>query len=322
MYREGFYRINGEDMTKIESLIERARKNPKRIALPETDDDRVLKAIKRINSEKIAEIVDLSKYSKMDEIAKNFYELKKHKGITEQEAKNTIERDPLYRAAMMTRMGIVDGFVAGAAYTTRDVIRTAVRCLDIQRSVGVVSGAFVMEIAHSSYSASGLFIFADCAVIPEPSAKQLARIAISSGDLLKAVFGIEPRIAFLTYSSKGSAEGASVDRAKEAVDKVKEKRPGFIVDGELQMDAAIVPEVSKRKSPDSPIKGDANILIFPSLDAGNITYKAVERLGGVKAVGPSLLGFTKPCSDLSRGCNADDIVNAVALTVVRAQLGI
>lgn len=309
-------------MTKIESIIERAKKNPKRIILPEMDDERVQRAAKRITREKIAEIVDPSKYSGIDEIARNFYTLRKHKGITEEEAKAIITQDPLYLAAMMTRMGLADGFVAGAVRITKDVIKTAMHCIDIDRTSGIILGAFLMEVAHSSYGASGLLIFADCAVIPEPSAKQLARIAISSGDLLKALFGIEPKIAFLTYSSNGSAEGESIDRAREAVIKVKEKKPDFIVDGELQLDAAIVPEVCRRKSPDSPLKGEANVLIFPNLDAGNITYKAVERLGGAKAVGPALLGLTRPCSDLSRGCSSDDIVNAVALTAVRAQLGL
>ncbi len=310
-------------MTKIESLIERAKKNPKRIVLPETNDERVIKAVKRIVSEKIAETVLIdtpAKYPRIDEIAQKYYELKKHKGISEADAKEAVLNDPLLLGFMMTRLGIADGIVAGASHTTRDVIRAAIGCLEIDRSAGIVSGAFIMERADSPYGASGLFIFSDCAVTPIPSAKQLTRIAILSSDFLKQLFGIQPKIAFLTYSSKGSAEGESVDRALEAVEKVKEKRPDLLVDGELQFDAAIVPEIAKSKAPDSPLKGGANVLIFPSLDAGNITYKAVERLGGVKAVGPSLLGFTKPASDLSRGCSTDDIVNTVALTVVRAQL--
>jgi phosphate acetyltransferase len=312
-------------MKKIESLIERAKKNPKRIVFPEAKDERVMGAVKRITREKIAEAVVIdapAKYPRVNEIAEKFYELKRYKGISEQDAKDTVMKDPLCLAAMLTRLGIVDGFVAGASYTTRDVVRMAISCLEIDRSSGVVSGVFLMELDDPSLGASGLFIFSDCGVIPIPSAKQMARAAISAGDLLEKLFNIQPKIAFLTYSSKGSAEGESIDRAREAVGKVKETRPGFIVDGELQLDAAIVPEVHKRKSPDSPIKGDANVLIFPNLDAGNITYKAVERLARAKAVGPALLGFTKPCSDLSRGCTADDIVNATALTVVRAQLGI
>lgn len=309
-------------MTRIESLIERAKKNPKRIVLPEMDDERVLAAAKRITAERIAEVINPLECSGIDEIAKDFYELRKHKGITEDDARNIITNDPLYLTAMMTRMGIVDGFVAGASHMTKDVIRAAIHCIDIERSSGVISGAFIVESERPDYGADGLFVFADCAVIPMPSAKQLARIAVSSGDLLKSLFAIQPKIAFLTYSSKGSGEGESIDRAREAVFKVKEKRPDFMVDGELQLDAAIVPEICRRKSPDSPLKGEANVLIFPNLDAGNITYKAVERLCGAKAVGPSLLGLTKPLSDLSRGCSVDDIVNAVALTVVRAQLGI
>ncbi|MDP3789949.1 MAG: phosphate acyltransferase, partial [Candidatus Omnitrophota bacterium] len=304
-------------------LIERAKKNPKRIVLPEMDDERMRKAAKRITSEKIAELVLIdapAKHSRIDEIAQKYYELKKHKGITEAEAKDAVSKDPLLLGFMLTRLGLVDGIVAGASHTTRDVIRAAMGCLEIDRAAGIVLGMFLMECADSPYGASGLFIFSDCAAIPIPSAKQLTRIAILSGDFLKQLFGIQPKIAFLTYSSKGSAEGESVDRAREALGQLKEKRPDFLADGELQFDAAIVPEVAKRKAPDSPLKGEANVLIFPSLDSGNITYKAVERLGGVKAVGPSLLGFTRPASDLSRGCSVDDIVNTVALTVVRAQL--
>ncbi len=310
-------------MTKIESLIERAKKNPKRIVLPETDDERVRAAAKRITNEKIAELVSIdtpAKYPRIDEIAQKYYELKKYKGITEAKAKETVLNDPLCFGFMMTRLGIADGIVAGASHMTKDVVRAAIGCLEIDRSLGIVSGAFIMERSGSPCGESGLFIFSDCAVIPIPSAKQLARIAISSGDFLKQLFSVQPKIAFLTYSSKGSAEGESMDRTREAVEKVKEKRPDFLVDGELQFDAAIVPEIAKSKAPDSPLAGEANVLIFPNLDAGNITYKAVERLGRVKAVGPSLLGLTKPASDLSRGCNVDDIVNAVALTVVRAQL--
>lgn len=310
-------------MKKIDSLIERAKKDPKRIAFAEPSDERVQKALKRIKNEKIAEAVflgsdaDDKRHSEL--AAAKFYELKKHKGIRDEDAKSAV-KDPLCLAAMLTRLGIVDGFVAGAVYTTRDVVRMAINSLEIDRSVAVVSGAFLVEVGEPSFGASGLFVFSDCAVIPEPSAKQLARAAISAGELLEKLFQIKPKIAFLTYSSKGSAEGASVERAVDAVEKVREKRPDFTVDGELQIDSAIIPEIAKRKCPDSVIKGDANILIFPNLDAGNITYKAVERLAKATAVGPALLGFTKPCSDLSRGCSADDIVNATALTVVRAQL--
>ena len=278
-------------MRRIEEIIGRAKRDPKRIVLPESGDERVKKAAKEIEKNKIAEIVPLE----------------------------PLDAYPLRSAAMMVKRGMADGFVAGAVYTSKDVIKTAIKCLGIDRSIGVVLGAFIMEMENCPYGSDGLFIFADCAVIPSPSTKQLARIAASSGDLLKELFNIEPKIAFLTYSSKGSAEGESVDRAREAVVKLKEKRPDLIADGELQLDAAMIPDIQKRKAPDSPLKGEVNVLIFPSLDAGNITYKAVERFGKAKAVGPILLGLNKPCCDLSRGCSADDIVGTVALTVVKAQ---
>lgn len=280
-------------MSKIEYIIELAKKNPKRIVLPETNDDRVREAVKEIKKNKIAEIVPIE----------------------------PLHEDALRSAALMVQRGMTDGFVAGAVYMSKDVIKAAMQSLGIDRSIGVVFGAFLMEMENSTYGADGFFIFADCAVIPLPSAKQLARIAISSGDLLKRLFNIEPRIAFLTYSSKGSAEGESIDRAREAVAKTREKRPDFIVDGELQLDAAIMPDMQKRKASDSPLEGRANVLIFPSLDAGNITYKAVERLGNARAIGPALLGLNKPCSDLSRGCSTDDIIETVALTSVLAQQG-
>jgi len=279
-------------MRKINWIIKQAKKNPKKIVLPETDDERVVEAAKRIKKEGIADLVPVE-YSDAD------------------------KKDPLYSAAMMVRNGAAHGFVAGANHMTKDVVRVAMKYLGIDHSVGVVSGAFLMEIEDCAYGEDGFFIFADCGVIPTPSPKQLARIAISSGSFLKSLFDIEPRIAFLSYSSKGSAEGESITRAREAVDIVKKKKPDFIVDGELQFDAAIIPEVQKRKAPASPLAGRANVLIFPNLDAGNITYKALERLGRARAIGPALLGLNRPCSDLSRGCSVDDIVASVALTVVR-----
>ncbi len=305
-------------MSRIEQIIERAKKDPKKMILSETDDSRVIEATKKIKQEGIANLLSLAS-ADTEKIAKSFYEIRKHKGMTEDAAKKTIAEDPLYLAAMMVRLGMADGFVGGATHTTKDVIKAAMQCLGINRSVGVVSGAFLMEVENCPYGENGFFIFADCAVIPLPSAKQLVRIATSSGDLLKNLFGIKPKIAFLTYSSNGSAEGESIDRARAAVPMLREKRPDFIVDGELQLDAAIIPDIQKRKAPDSPLKGRANVLIFPSLDAGNITYKAIERLGTAKAVGPTLLGLNKPCSDLSRGCSVEDIVNTVALTAILAR---
>lgn len=278
-------------MSKIEYIIEEAKKNPKRIVLPEANDDRVRRAAKEIKKNKIAEIIPIE----------------------------PLHEDALRSAALMVQRGMADSFVAGASHMTKDVIRAAIQCLGISRSIRVVSGVFLMEIENCTYGADGFFIFADCAVIPLPSANQLVKIAVSSGDLLKRLFNIKPRIAFLTYSSKGSAEGESIGRMREAAVKVKDKRPDFIVDGELQLDAAIIPDIQKRKAPDSSLEGKANVLIFPNLDAANITYKAVERLGRARAIGPVLLGLNKPSSDLSRGCSVDDIVGTVALVSVMAQ---
>ncbi len=305
-------------MGRIEQIIELAKKNPKKIVLPEAGDERVDEAIKEIEEKGIAHIVPLD-CSNTEKITESFYELQKHKGMTIKDAVKTVADNPLYLAAMMVHLGMADGLVAGASYMSKDVIKAAMRCLGIDRSVGVISGVFVMELENCPYGTNGFFIFADCAVISTPSAKQLARIAISSGVLLKRLFDIKPKIAFLTYSSHGSAEGESVDRARAAVAMVREKRPDFIADGELQFDAAIIPEIQKRKAPKSPLKGEANVLIFPSLDAGNITYKAVERLGKARAVGPLLLGLNKPCSDLSRGCSTEDIIATVALTSTSAR---
>ena len=278
-------------MNRVKQLIELAKSDPKRIVLPEEGDSRVAEAVKHIKKKKIAHIVPLENSG----------------------------GDVLSSAADMVKRGEADGFVAGAEHMSKDVIRAAMRCFGVNHSVGVISGAFLIEIEDCNYGENGFFIFTDCAVNPLPSAKQLARIAVSGGDLLKELFDIKPKIAFLTYSSYGSAEGESIDRVRAALPIVKGKRPDFLVDGELQLDAAIIPDIQKRKVPDSPLDGQANVLVFPSLDAGNATYKAIERLGKARAVGPALLGLNKACSDLSRGCSADDIVATVALTVVRAK---
>jgi phosphate acetyltransferase len=216
------------------------------------------------------------------------------------------------------RKGAADGFVAGANHTTPDVIRAAIRCLSIDRNIGVISGAFFMEVPDSPYGERGLFVFADCGVNPEPNARQLAGIAASSANLFLKLTGKTPKVAFLSYSSKGSAEGPLVEKMREAVAKAKEISPGLLVDGEFQVDSAIVPEVAALKCAASDVAGRANVLIFPDLNSGNISYKITQRLAKARAVGPILLGFTKPCSDLSRGCYVDDIVDAVAITALEA----
>jgi phosphate acetyltransferase len=220
---------------------------------------------------------------------------------------------------MMVRDGKADGFVAGASHTTPNVARSAIRCLGIEERIGIACSCFIMIVPNSSLGDGGTFLFADCGIVPDPNPRQLASISITSADLARKVLGLIPRIAFLSYSTRGSAKGKSIDKVVEAVKLARDMGPGLLIDGELQVDAAIVPEVAQLKYPDSPLKGEANVLIFPNLDAGNIGYKLVQRLSNARAIGPLMMGLNNPCSDLSRGCSVDDIVDCVAVTAVRAQ---
>ena len=197
--------------------------------------------------------------------------------------------------------------------------RAAIQCLRIDREIGTVSSSFIMEMDNCPFGDDGLFAYGDCGIIPYPTARQLTGIAISTSDLFKALFDKEPRVAMLSYSTKGSAKAESVETILKALSKVKEKRPDIKIDGELQLDSAIVPEVAERKCPESKVAGRANVLIFPNLDAGNISYKLSQRLGNAKAVGPIMLGLDKPCSDLSRGCDWEEVVNTTVVTAIRAQ---
>jgi len=311
----------------------------KTIVLPESEDQRTIEAIPSILNENIAkviligneslrskikasnleklQIIDPDNYGDTESMTNEYYELRKLKGITLEEARETIKKDYISFGAMLVRRGLADGFVAGASHTTPDVIRAALRCVQIDKTIGVIAGAFVMEVPNSPYGEKGTFLFADCGVNPEPNARQLAGIAVLSANLFKQLVGTTPRVAFLSYSSKGSAEGPLVTKVKEAVDKARTMSPDILIDGEFQVDSAIVPEVAKIKCGASPVAGKANVLIFPDLNSGNIAYKLTQRLANARAIGPLLMGFTKPCSDLSRGCNADDIVDAVAITAVR-----
>jgi phosphate acetyltransferase len=264
------------------------------------------------------QIIDPAGYKDTEAIINEYYELRKLKGITLEQARDTVHKDYITFGAMLVRRGLADGFVAGASHTTPDVIRAALRCMQIDKTIGVIAGSFVMEVPASVYGEKGVFVFADCGVNPEPNARQLAGIAVMSAELFGKLIGATPRVAFLSYSSKGSAEGPLVAKVKEAVDKAREMSPGILVDGEFQVDSAIVPEVAKIKCGDSPVAGKANVLIFPDLNSGNIAYKLTQRLANARAVGPLLMGFAKPCSDLSRGCNPDDIVDAVAITAIRS----
>ncbi|MFA5272502.1 MAG: phosphate acyltransferase, partial [Candidatus Omnitrophota bacterium] len=219
----------------------------------------------------------------------------------------------------MARRGYADGFVAGAQITSSAVIKASLSCLELDRSLGLISSCFIMAVPDCTYGENGVFLYADCGVIPYPTSEQLATIAISTSRFAKEILEFTPRAALLSFSTKGSAEGRWVDKIKEAVEIAKSKNSGFAIDGELQVDSALVPEVAKRKLGDSEVAGRANVLIFPNLDAGNICYKITQRLANARAVGPIILGTIQPCSDLSRGCDVDDVIDCTAITVIRAQ---
>ncbi|MGE5280248.1 MAG: phosphate acyltransferase [Deltaproteobacteria bacterium] len=305
----------------IAQIRAKAQERPMKIVLPEGHDPRVRKAAEFVEKEKIAEVILLEKdhldAGKVEEYTEAYFQIRQHKGISRDEAHQTMLH-PVFYGAMMVRAGEAAGFVAGAATTTPDVAKAALYCLGVDRRVATISSCFVMTIPHCRYGEKGVFIFADCGIIPDPTTRQLAQIALCSAELGRKVLGLLPRVAMLSYSTKGSATGRFVERIREATAMLKEQAPDLLVDGELQVDAAIVPEVAKFKYPDSPIQGNANILVFPNLEAGNISYKLVERLTGGRALGPLLLGLLKPCSDLSRGCGWEDVVDCAAITAIRA----
>lgn len=309
-------------MEMIEKIRQRAKSKLKTIVLPEYEDQRVVAAAKVIEQEGIAKVVvlrpDMVVAKDQEAYAQEFYHLRQAKGMDLETARKTLT-DPLFYAAMMTRAGKADGFVAGASHTTPDVARAAIYCLGVDVRLMIACSAFIMLVPDCGYGEKGLFVFSDCGIVPEPNARQLAHIALAASDLMRQVLGIEPKVALLSYSTKGSAKGKGVDKITKALGMVKKLAPDLLVDGELQVDAAIVPEVSRIKYPDSILGGKANVLIFPDLEAGNIGYKLVERLAKARAIGPLLLGLNKPCSDLSRGCSIDDVVDCVAVTSLRAR---
>ncbi len=306
----------------IQSLRQRAKADPKTIIFPEADDERVVEAVKYIEEQKIAKPLLLTQDNlepeRQEEFANLFFERRRAKGIAFEEARELME-NPLYYAAMMTRYGHADGFVAGAEFTTSSVLRVALHCLEIDKTNGVVSSSFIMVVPDCLYGERGTFVFADCSVIPQPTSEQLAKVAISSAHFAKDILNITPRVAFLSFSTKGSAKNKEIQKIKEAVEIAKSKNSGFLIDGELQADSALVPEVAARKLGQSQVAGKANVLIFPNLDAGNICYKLIQRLAKARAIGPIILGTIQPCSDLSRGCDVEDIIDCTAVTVIRAQ---
>lgn len=331
-------------MKLFEKLTANAKANPQRIVLPEGTEPRTLTAADRIIAEGIANVtligdpaeinrlaaqMDLHNISRanivnpadekvIDRYAPLFFELRKSKGITMEEARLTTA-NPLYLGCLMVKSGDADGQVAGAMNTTGNVLRAAFQVIKTQPGISVVSGAFIMLLPDGlDYGTDGVLVFADCAVVPDPTAPELAQITISSAQTARDIAGIEPRVALLSFSTKGSAKGPLVDKVIEATKIAHEMDPNLILDGELQADAAIVPSVAHQKAPNSPLSGRANTLIFPSLGVGNIAYKLVQRLGRIEAVGPVLQGLAAPVNDLSRGCYPEDIFKTIIITCNQA----
>lgn len=309
-------------MNAVTRIREQAKKKIKTIILPEYEERRTLEAARIIEKEKIAKPLvltpDAIDKNELERYIGEYYELYKSKDIGLDIVKKLF-CDNLYYAGMMTREGKADGLVAGAIHTTADVARACIRCIGLDEKFTIASSCFIMDVPDCQYGDKGTLIFADCGIIPDPNARQLSCIALTAAELAGKVLNLTPRVAFLSYSTKGSARTKSAEKIAEALALVKEQSPDMLVDGEIQADAAIVPDVAQIKCPDSPLGGAANVLIFPNLEAGNIGYKLVQRLSGARAIGPLFLGLNKPASDLSRGCSVDDIIDSVAATAIRAQ---
>lgn len=330
-------------MSFAHNMKEKARKAEKTIVFPEGHEGRTIQAARKVCDEKIAakvtlvgipqeieeaarkvetdlsgiEVLDPWHSDKLEEFAQEYYELRKHKGMTLEQARGAI-MDPLKWGALMVRKNSAHAMVAGAENSTANVLRAAFTIVGTAPGVEYASSCFVMVLPDPKWGAGGNMIFADCATIPDPTVPQLAEIAIASSESCRTFFGVEPVTAMLSYSTKGSGKGPNVEKVKEALEIARSKRPDLRIDGELQVDAALIPAIGKSKAPDSTVAGQANVLIFPDLTAGNIAYKLVQRIGGAQAFGPFLQGFAKPVSDLSRGCSCDDIVNTSAVTLAQA----
>ncbi|MDR2385570.1 MAG: phosphate acetyltransferase [Tannerella sp.] len=330
-------------MDLIQDILQRAKTNKQRIVLPEGTEERTIKAADRLLGEGVVEIIlagkpdeiysladsyglknidgatiiDPENHAKKQQYADLLLQLRQKKGMTPQKAAKLVE-DPLYLGCLIIKAGDADGEIAGARNFTGDVLRPALQIIKTVPGINSVSGAYLMFTKMPQYGENGLIVFADCAVIPDPTAEELAQIAVSSGATARAIAGIEPKIAMLSFSTKGSAHHKMVDKVIEATHLAKEMAPDMTIDGELQADAALVSMVAAKKAPGSAVAGKANVLIFPSLEVGNIGYKLVERLGGAEAIGPVLQGMAAPVNDLSRGCSSDDIYKMAAITANQA----
>lgn len=337
-----FYKEESLIMAFIDTIKERAKADKKTIVLPESMDKRTYEAAEKILKEGIANLViigtpeEIEKYGKGYDISgativdpfndpnkqkyiDKFVELRSKKGVTPEMAKEQMEKDYMYYACLMCKCGDADGAVSGACHSTGNTIRPALQLLKTKPGISSVSGFFLMEVPDCEFGENGLFVFADCAVSPDYDSEKLAEVAKLSSDSFKSFVGKDAKVAMLSFSSYGSAKHDRVTMVADAVKIAKEKYPDITVDGELQLDAALVPEVAALKTPESPVAGKANTLVFPNLEAGNIGYKLVQRLAKAGAYGPVLQGLSMPVNDLSRGCFADDIVGVVAMTAVQAQ---
>ncbi|MDR2914813.1 MAG: phosphate acetyltransferase [Tannerella sp.] len=330
-------------MDLIEDIIARAKADKQRIVLPEGTEERTLKAADRLVADGVADIILLGSPDEINSLAGSFglkniggativdpvnhekkqayadllFQIRQSKGMTPEKAAQLVE-DPLYLGCLMIKAGDADGEIAGAKNTTGNVLRPALQIIKTMPGISCVSGAFLMFLKDKTYGEDGILVFADCAVLPNPTASELAQIAVSTANTARALVGVEPRVAMLSFSTKGSASNEMVDKVVEATKIAKEMAPDLLIDGELQADAALVGSVATQKAPGSPVAGKANVLVFPTLEVGNISYKLVQRLAGAEAVGPILQGMSAPVNDLSRGCSVDDIYKMVAIAANQA----
>ena len=329
-------------MELIKQLKEKAKKNNNVVVLPEGEDERILKGAEKLLADEVVDLIILGDEEKIKKEATNsnvidsariinpvqsdylnkfadvFFDLREHKGISREDALEQV-KDPLYFGTMLVHMDKAQGLVAGAANLTGDVLRPAFQIVKTAPGISIASGVFIMQIPDCNFGSDGILAFADCAVNPSPDSEQLAEIAVSSARTVENLLEVEPVVALLSFSTKGSSKHELVKKVVKAKNIACDKAPDILFDGELQADASLVPEIAKMKAPDSDVAGRANILVFPGLEAGNIGYKLVQRIAGAEAIGPLLQGLDKPINDLSRGCSVEDVVNVVTITSIQAE---